>query len=283
MLVEGSDHVSAVQVQPPVTLEFDINRTYYSSANHFQLRVYNLNKNRRNALRKDLISYQFGAEDFRQITLVAGYGTNMPLILKGNVVRGFSVREGNNMITQLEGFDSGFAFANGVTANQYSAGSLRQNMMLDLASSLPNTSLGCISQSVVAGAIPRGNALDGNTTDILGDLTGGAFFIDNGTVHILGDNECTDDKILLINSQSGLLGTPTLEQTTIHMDILFEPKVKVGQRVLVESITESRFNGLYKVIGVHHHGTISDAVCGEAVTHLAMVDGTFNPIARAIR
>lgn len=282
LLVEAGNHIDAVTVQPPMTIEFDINRTYFSSANHFSIRVYNLSEKNRNKIRKDVITFQLAVEDFRQISLRAGYGSNMPEILKGNVVQCWTVREGNNFITQIDGFDSGFAFVNGVTSTQYPQGTTNKAIISDMMTSLKDHGVSVGSIGDFPGTIGRGNSYNGNTTDILRELTGGAFYIDNGTAHALKDNECTDDKIIIINNESGLLGTPILEEVIVHVNILFEPNIKLNQRVLLESSTGSRFNGIYKVTGIHHKATMSDAVAGEAVTELSLVNGTFNPVASAL-
>lgn len=272
-----------VQIGLPFTIEFDINRTYYSSANHFSIRLYNLAENTRSKLRKDQISFQYSTiNDFRLVMLSAGYGTSLTQILKGYITRGFSVREGNNMITEVSGDDSGLAFANGVSDREYSANTSRDNIMQDLISTLPGTTKGCISSSVLVGDISRGNSYAGNTCDILADMTGGAFFIDNGVVHVLGNNEVTDDPILVINSNSGLLGTPTYENAVVHLEMLFEPTVKVGQQAVVQSLTEKRFNGYYKVISVRHRAMISETIAGEAVTELGLVNGSWNPVSRSL-
>lgn len=281
LIVASEEALSPVTVRLPFTLEFDVNRTYFSSANKFSIRLYNLSEKTRNKLRKDAQSY----DTFREIKLQAGYGLNLPVILKGNVTQAWSYREGVNFISQIEGFDAGFAFVNGVTNTQYPSDITQKAKIVDMVSQLKDNykvEIGAIGNYDNETRTPRGNSYSGNTTDILRDLTGGGFFIDNGVVHCLRDDESTDDKILIINSQSGLLGTPLLEQTIVHVNILFEPIVKIGQRILLESTTETRFKGLYKVTGIHHRGTISEAICGDAVTTLSLVNGQFNPVAPAV-
>ena len=112
--------VDHVVIEPPFTLEFDVDLSYYSSQSNFNLKIINLADFTRNKLRKDQISFQFSDTDFREVVLSAGYGEDLFLILRGNVVSGQSYRQGTEFITELSGFDSGFAFANGYTANRIS-------------------------------------------------------------------------------------------------------------------------------------------------------------------
>lgn len=272
--VEGRGGEKIV-IEPPFTLEFDSKRTYYSDANYFSLRIYNLSKQTRNLIRKDVY-----ADYFRSVSLRAGYGSQMPEIVKGNITRAWTVREGTDFITTIEGFDAGFAFVNSAASQQYRAGTPQKSIIENLIQSMKqyNVQLGSVGN--YEGSISRGNSYVGSTIDILDEITGGGFFIDNGVAHVLKDDECLDDQALVINAKSGLLGTPTLEETIVSLSILFEPNPKIGQLVSLESITAERFNGIYKIASIHHRGTISEAVSGNATTALELVSGKFTPVAR---
>jgi hypothetical protein len=42
-------------------------------------------------------------------------------------------------------------------------------------------------------------------------------------------------------------------------------------------MTEPQLNGQYKVVSIKHQGTISDAVCGDAITTVGLFNPTFPP------
>lgn len=259
--IETSDG-GKLTVTLPFTIEFDITRNTLTSANVCQVRIYNLSLLNRNQIR-------FNASDygtFRGIKLRAGYGNNLAVIFQGNISQAWSVREGVNFITQIECYDGGFAFANGQTNLQFSAGTLQRDVIRAIMAGLPRVAIGVIGD--YPGAIARGNTYSGNATAILADITGGGFFVDGGKAYALGTNEfiAAVNGTTVINSQSGLLGTPVVEQTIVRFDIVFEPGLNVGQRILLDSITEANFNGLYKVTGVKQRGMISESVCGAVVT-----------------
>lgn len=271
LLIEKKDSTT-LKVTLPFTIEFDIHRNSLSSANVCSIRVYNLSPNNRSQIRKD----QFDFGDLRTISLLAGYGDNLSLAFNGNINQAWSVREGNNMITQIESYDGGFAYVNAITNQSYISGTPQRSIIDSLANSLPGVSVGAIGN--FTGQISRGNSYVGATTDLLRDISGGGFFIDNGKAHCIKDDECLAGNIPLINSKSGLLGTPVKEQTYINFDVLFEPSLKVGQLIKLESETADHFNGTHKVLSLKHRGMISEAVCGSAITSVGLLPGVFTPI-----
>lgn len=248
----------------PTTIEIDVTRNTLSSANVCQVRVYNLSQKHRNQIR-------FNASDygtFRRIELFAGYNANPPKIFDGNISQAWSVREGVNFITQIECYDGGFAFINGVSNVQFVDKTNQKTVLKTLAEDLPHVTVGAIG-NVYSGELSRGNTYSGNTANLIRDVAGEGFFIDNGKVNVLSTNEYISEigeATLIINSKSGLLGTPLLEQTIVRFDMLFEPNLNPGRKVRLESITEENFNYDYKVTGIKHRGMISDAVCGSLIT-----------------
>lgn len=246
----------------PFTVEFDIIRKTLGSANICQIRLYNLSLFNRNQIRFN--SYEFATP--RMVELKAGYGTNLATIFKGNITQAWSVREGVNFITQIECFDGGFAYVNGRTDTQFPSGTRKKDAITAMAGSLPFITLGTIGD--YQGTMTRANAFSGNTIDILKELTNGGFFIDQGKANALQDSEfISTNSVITVNSASGLLGTPVLEQNLIRFDMLFEPGLNVGTQVNLDSTTAfQNYNGTYKIVGVKHRGMISEAVCGSVVT-----------------
>ncbi len=261
-----------ITIQPPFTLEFDITRNTLSSANIASFRVFNLNQDTRNKIRKD----QFDQDVFQKIVLQAGYGPgpNWPTIFTGNINQAWSVREGNNFVTQIESYDGGFAFANALVNTAFPANTPQFDILSNMVAGLSQYG---VNEGVIGsynGSISRGNAFSGSSCDILREISGNGFFIDNGKAHILGENECFEGVLQTIDSSSGLLGTPVREQTLLTFDILFEPRLLAGQIILLDSVTAANFNQYYKVVSIKHRGMISDAVCGDAITSVGLFFGT---------
>jgi hypothetical protein len=261
---------STLTVEPPFTLEFDITRNTLTSANVCSFRILNLSLKHRNKIRFN----SYDSNNFRSIAFFAGYGDNMPMCFNGNITQAWSVREGVNFVSQIESFDGGYAFVNAKAdgLSPFPAGTLKKTVITALASSLPNVSIGAIGN--FPGTIDRGFSGSGNTVKLLAELTGGGFFIDNGKVFCLNRSETVDGSISVINSQTGLLGTPVREKTFLSFDMLFEPRLQAGQQIILDSTTApGNYNGVYKVVSVKHRGVISDAVCGEAITTVGLFYG----------
>ncbi len=262
----GESNGNTLTVELPFTIEFDIQRNDLASSNIASFRIYNLSAKNRNLLRKDIQDVLV----FRPVTMRAGYGLNNPVIFQGYVQQAWSVREGVNFITQIECFDGGQAFTTGQTSITATSGTPTAAVIDTLINSLPGTTVGAIGS--FPDTISRATPYNGSTTSILSDLTGGGFFIDNGKGYALGPNEVVPGDIQVINSASGLLGTPIRENLNVRLTMLFEPKLRIAQQVKLQSITGENFNGSYKVFSISHKGTISESVCGDAITTVGLIN-----------
>lgn len=253
-----------IVITPPFTIEFDITRNTLTSANVCQVRLYNLSALHRSQIRFN--TYEYGTPNY-SITLLAGYGDNLSVIFTGNITQAWSVREGINFITQIECFDGGFAFVNSTTNSNFAAGTPLNTVIKSIMGDLIGVSVGSIGTSYT-GIVTRGNTYSGNSAEILDQLTGGGFFVDQGKANALGNNEYIVSLTapLIISAESGLLGTPLRERDLLRFDMLFEPALNVGTQIQLISATDTNFNGNYKITAVKHRGMISAAVCGSVIT-----------------
>lgn len=277
------DTITVNSVKTPLTVEFDITRNFLTSANVAQIKILNLSPTHRNLIRKDVTDYG----SYRLVNLFAGYGSNipnLPLLFAGSVTSCYSAREGQNFVTTIECLDGGFAFVNGSVSQNFPANTPWSDVVTTLISEgLPNVATGYIGS--LPGSLVKGNSFTGNTMDILREITGGAIFIDRNLANVLSNAEYIADastaSVTLINSQSGLLGTPIRQQYLLTFDMILEPRLIIGQRVFLESMTDQNFNGYYKVSSVKHRGIISPVVSGEAITSVQLVSpSTLIPVQR---
>lgn len=282
---------TVLTVKLPFTVEFDVTRNTLTSANVCQIRILNLSAKNRNLIRFDFSNY--GSN--RRVSLMAGYGTNLPLIFTGYITQAWSVREGVDFITTIQCFDGGDAFVNGIipSTTTFPAGTPMQSVYKTLMGYLPNVAFGAIGDSFIKDAsgnliiTSRSSSYTGNIADVLNELSGRAFFIDNGKSYILKDNEYIQGQVSVIDANSGLLNTPLREQNTIIVDMIFEPGIIMAQLIQLNSLTNSIFsssnntssdnvNGYYKVSSIKHKATISDSVCGNAITNLQLILNSTN-------
>lgn len=266
--VEGNNWLD---ISLPFTMYFRVVRNTFATANTAKITILNLSEDTRRKVYKD--RYKF--DIYKGIELRAGYGDKkelLPLIFKGNIKQAYSKKNKVDYITEIEAYDGGFAFQNGRTVRSFAEGTSDKQILKTLIEDLPAVEVGKIG--TFTGSLPRGNAMQGVTTDLIKNVAAGNFFIDNEKAYCLQEEECFRGNIGEINSGNGLLGSPQREETLLTFNMLFEPRLQVGQYVHLTSETEKLFNGSYKVIGLEHSGTISDAVSGKCETKVSLFYGT---------
>ena len=260
-----------IDITLPFTMNFRISRNTNASANTARISILNLSKDTRLKIYKDKYTFDI----YKGIELRAGYGDSketLPIIFKGNIKQAYSQRNGVDYQTDIECYDGGFAFLNGYTSKSFAAGTSDRQILYSLVKDLPAIDMGVIGN--FEGSLPRGNAMEGATTDLIKSVSKSNFFIDNEKAYCLQDEECYRGNITEISSASGLMGSPLREETMLTFEMMFEPRLQIGQHIHLTSQTESLFNGNYKVIGVEHNGAISDATSGRCVTKVTLYYGT---------
>lgn len=265
--LQGSNTLT---IPEDITIEFEVSRAFISSSQEATFRVLNLREAERNLLQKD----PYALTEFRAIQFRAGY-EQFPLALVFNgFVRSATSwrRSATEMVTEITAYDGGLAMANGWTAQTLAAGNTTNQVVTALAKLLPR-----MTGSPIVGDFPtknlRAKVLFGNTWSLILSETGNLATIDNGQVKALNLDEAIDAPVQVIESDSGLLGSPRRTPTKIEFDMIFEPRLTIGQIVELRSIVNRALNGVYKVTGLSHRGTISPVVSGECKTSVSLFFG----------
>lgn len=264
---EGYASDTQLVIKNPITINFNVKRDIFSAVNTLELDIYNLSKENRDFMYQDLQSQR------AYCYLEAGYkGWAKSLIFAGNTFNTLSKRDGVNAITHVQAFDG------------YNALQAEVNQTLEAGSTVEDiVKLGQRTMQLDEGVYSFKNykfvrpvELQGNAFYVINKYVGRNAYIDLGKLNIQDTNEVFEGEVLVIDDETGLIGTPerSLEFLTIKM--IFEPRIQVGQLVELRSAFEPRYNGQYKVYGVSHSGTISDSVAGQAITTLQLWTGTTN-------
>ncbi len=277
----------AVVIEYPLTLGLDVSRNTLASANRGHFTIKNLKPDTRLKIFHD----RYDVQTYRKIELQAGYQDQPPLptIFRGNIIEASSYRSGVDWITEIEAFDGGFGIINGQVSTTVPAGWTLPQIIKTVLGSMPNVNAGAVGD--LSQANSRGITLMGNPWDIANRIAAGqdaTAFIDNEQANLLKKNEyiAGAGSIVLINANTGLLETPRRFDSRVDVQILFEPRLAVGQIVQLESqekIFNQFNNGRYQVIGVSHKGTISGAVSDKVVTIASLWIGSsqLRAVARA--
>lgn len=256
----------------PYSCEFEINRASASSSQTGTFRLFNLAKETRDRIQKDW----FTTADIRALQFSAGYDKDspLPLLFNGTVKQAYSYRQGQNQITEIQGWDGASAMANGYSLRSVAGGAAFSDLIKNLASDLPGLGGAIVGQ--FTGRTARGAVFAGNTWNYILQLSDGLAIIDNNRLIALNQNEVLQAEIPVITSASGLLESPRRANAMIKVPILFEPRLTVGQIVELRSSTNPVYDGAYKVMGFVHRGIISPAVDGERRTEVTLWDGVKN-------
>lgn len=283
LIIQVDDSGGTIIIQDPLTLEFFVSHKTMAAVNSAQFTIYNLGLEKRLLIQKD----QYETAKYRSIELRAGYARSYTQIFKGNIQLAQSgKREGQTEVcTEINAFDGGYAMINSKTAGTnrcYGKGTPRSTVIADLCSDLLGIKTGAIAKESFPGQCLRGRSLNGPTQDLLKQETNNHFWINSEKAYCLTNNDVIEGSLRLISSATGLLGTPKRQQAIILVDILFEPNLIIGQIVELDSQINPVYNGIYKVMGIEHRGTISASVGGKCITTVSLWAGTarFNLVAQ---
>lgn len=257
-------------IELPFTCEFMITRNLLASANTATFRILNLAERSRNKIYKD----QYNLLEYRAIQFWAGYSDQPPMIFNGNVKQAWTYRPcgGKDIITKIEAYEGMYAMSNGFSSQTIAGGQSYAQILQSLNNDLPYLDSPTIGN--VAGNTRRGAVLFGNTWKLIQQYSKGQATIDNNKLLVLQPNECIAGDITVINSSTGLLGTPYRANAMVEFEMLFTPQLKIGQIIKLESEVNKLFNGFYKVVGFQHSGVISPSVAGNARTVVQLWLGT---------
>lgn len=254
--------IDFLEIKDPFTVQFSINRNIMSSLNTMQMQVFNLSRRQRSQIFKDRFS-----KKYRRIIFKAGYG-QQSVCFQGDIFSAFSERRGSDIVTMIECRDGGFSNQTDQISKTFNKDISKEEILNELIGTMKTLTKGVISPDDEVKK--RATVLDGGSVYLINKETNG-FFIDLEKVNILKDNEVIKGAVPLINTKTGLLGTPKRQDSYITVDTIFEPQVKVGQAVQIESGVQPEFTGQYKVIGVQHTGVISQGMSGSCKSTFSLL------------
>jgi hypothetical protein len=259
-----------VEIRDPITCEFNIVKNNLASANTANFTLYNLAEETRSNIIKDA----WNIEDQRSIEFFAGYadpGDLIPRCFNGTLKRAYSVRQGSDFKTIIEAYDGVISKPDSAIKFTFPKGTPRNVAIETIVRDIDKAGKGTVTVGKkYTDILKRAYAMAGEPMAILQQLTDGKFYIEEGNSYAIDETDVVPGDLSLISAENGLLGTPKRMETVVEIDMLFEPRIKTSQLIELQSETADRFNGYYKVTGITHRGTISGAVCGEAITSLTM-------------
>lgn len=246
----------AVVIEPPITVEFNVMRATNASINTGTFQIYNLSETRREGIFQD----RFNTLNRKKIIFEAGYD-KLVTIFQGDIYQADSSRNGSNIVTSIQARDGFGDIRNSQVSETFPAGISIKEILQNLIGGFENVTQGTISE--FSETLPRPVAVDGNRFALINKYSGGLAYVDLNKVNVIKNEDAVEGVLPFFNAETGLLETPTREGASLTIKTLFEPSVVMSQLIGFESNIFKKYNGQYKVIGVQHQGTISEAVGGD--------------------
>lgn len=269
MEVFDEDSGETLIISNPITIRFTVSRRTASTLNVLQADLYNLDQNTRNFLFQE----QWVTRN-KTITFSGGYDT-LSILFMGTLWSGYSYRDGSDIITSIE-CKSEFWELDTTTVYETinpSAGNLTvKDVLTTIAGKFEGLSIGAIGD--YPEKLLRPVTVAGNAWNLFKKYSNYTGFIDNGRIYALRRNEVVEGELLTIDASTGLLASPQrIDTANIQIQVLFEPRIVMGQNIELGSGVNQIYNGQYKVFGIQHTGIISDAVNGDLRTIIDLFVG----------
>ncbi len=239
-------------------IQFDIEKFFTNTANVGTITIYNLNPENRRLLVKRKSDIE--SAPFTTINLIAGYTESNALIFRGDLVQGFSIRQGPDWITTLQ---CTTAFDQFVSAHHGPEDSSEEITAFDLLARLLGTS-GLVDPVDTNVAINNatlvemsfevsetlrqerisGTAYSGRVLDTIVKMLaryGMKISIDDFealiAIQFRPVNPEDEQTAPLINIASGLLGSPQITEVGVKVTTLLNTQIRVAKLFRIESET----------------------------------------------
>lgn len=269
----------------PLTCIFDVQSRITGGVNSGHFMLYNLDPLTRFDIEFDsaIDIDSAGALVRRPLVFNAGYVTEgfQPVVFQGDVTRAFSYRDGTEIITDISVKD-------GLTAIQKAQIQSSRAYPWDARSEVERivktmapygVSLGAVG-SLFQGYQPkRGTMWLGSSWDVLKSIAaarGGGAYVNQMKVYVMAPTDVIEPPSTLaqLDSTTGLIDTPRRSGWTVTAQMIFEPRVQLGQKLKLLSRVSPSLNGAYAVWAVGHRGMISGAKDGGCITSLEMMQSS---------
>lgn len=260
-----------IEVTYPFTCRFSTSANLNaSSCGRCQMQLLNLSEDIQKKLYKD----NYNAKKYILMEFYAGYQDEMPLIFYGFVSQCYSYRDSGavDYVTDIQANSNQLITIYGFNNVTIAKDTKFEDVIKTLTEQFPWYKPRYITQKIKP--LAKNKTFIGQTLDILGREYGQYdIYIDKGELNVLDKNEVVPGDILVINSESGLLGSPRRAEQYLEFDMIFEPRLKLAQSIELQSSSIPWFNQLYKVYGIAHKGVISPVESGKVTTKVTLFLG----------
>lgn len=233
-LIVGGPDGDAIDLSE-LRFRFSIRRGDLQTPNSADIRIYNVSDKTADRIRQTLPQ-----PEFTRIVVQGGYDGNFGVLFDGEIKQVRRGRESSTEtyidITAADG-DSAYNFA--VISTPLAAGSTPND---GVSSVLKEMAKFGIKQGYVPD-LPgnksiRGEVFYGMARDVMRELamnTGTAWSIQDGKLQMVPETAYMEGEIPVITSATGMIGLPEQTQNGIHVRVLINPNIKIGQAIKLDN------------------------------------------------
>jgi hypothetical protein len=222
---------SALEISQPLRFRFEVRAADVETPNTATITVYNLKQETANSIIKE----------YDSVTLNAGYVYgNQGIIFQGKIKQFRTGRERNvDSYLQIMAADGDESYNFGVVNQSFKAGS-DYGDQLDALSKAMGTTIDPNAQSFVStgGVLPRGKVLFGMARTYMHGIaknTSSRWSIQNGKLTLIPNTGYLPGQAVVINSASGMIGTPEQTDAGITLRCYLNPLIQIGRAVQINN------------------------------------------------
>ena len=221
---EGSKYVD-------IRVTFEIEKTSDAAPNKGKVEIYNLSSD-------SIKKFQKGM----QLRLDAGYKNLIETLYIGDIVKSYTKRNQQEVVTTFEVGDSERQLINAHYDRSYGAGTSNIDVLQDLAKAL-GVSIGPVI-GLTKVVYNSGVSFSGSVRRALEKMTKGLnleFSVQNGVLQIIPLTAHNGDEAIVLSQSTGLTGIPSQGDGFVQFACLLNPKIHPG--VPIQIISETPFIG----------------------------------------
>lgn len=223
-------------------MRFDVSKSSGDNPNTAKIEIYNLSPNRQNQVIKE----------WEDIQLVAGYKGRERIIFSGQIRTAIPKIVGTDRILTIESGDGDREVLRGFVNKTLEKGCTSNEIIGECQAAMFD--LPAAYTDELTTTYKRGRVLSGRASDILTMQTmqeDAQWSIQDGQLLLLQGGNVRPNAVWLIDSESGMLGSP--EPTTVGVKVrtLLNPAYLIGGVAKIESLI---FSGGVRIETINHRG-----------------------------
>lgn len=218
-------------------VKFSVKRTDNMTPNTADIYVYNLEEETALRIR----------DEFKRVILQAGYESNFGVIFQGNIKQVIIGREsGQDTFINIQAGDGDQSYNFAIVNATIAAGASQQDQVtaaIGAMTSNGGVKTGSIS-SLPQSQLPRGKVMFGPAKNYLRNVcqnTDNGWSIQNESVNIVPKKSYLKGEAVVLNSATGMVGTPQQTNIGINVKCLLNPNIKVGGRIQIDNKSVQKF------------------------------------------